>query len=152
MKKSSSFIDPLSSLGPLATSFEGSDPLSKLASEGVDQVPRGSRTKVWIHKYTTVPAILLISVACTNIITTVTMMWNRNSNCNESYSLINFSPKMVWMRHLNHGQPKRLAFSPNTQHLKNCPSQQVFCPLRIRRKVSTCTAVSKIPLSTCNSE
>ncbi|XP_022318792.1 VPS35 endosomal protein-sorting factor-like [Crassostrea virginica] len=45
VKKSSSFIDPLSSLGPLATSFEGSDPLSKLASEGVDQVPRGSRTK-----------------------------------------------------------------------------------------------------------
>lgn len=44
--KKSSFIDPLSSLGPLASSFEGSDPLSKIASQGIDQAPRGTRTKV----------------------------------------------------------------------------------------------------------
>lgn len=46
VKKSSSFVDPLSSLGPLASSFEGSDPLSKIASEGIDQAPRSTRTKV----------------------------------------------------------------------------------------------------------
>lgn len=47
VKKSSSFVDPLSSLiGPLALSFEGSDPLSKIASQGIDQAPRGTRTKV----------------------------------------------------------------------------------------------------------
>lgn len=46
VKKSSSFVDPLSSLGPLALSFEGSDPLSKIASQGIDQAPHGTRTKV----------------------------------------------------------------------------------------------------------
>ncbi|XP_062589752.1 VPS35 endosomal protein-sorting factor-like [Saccostrea cucullata] len=42
--KSSGFVDPLS-MGPLATSFEGSDPLSQIASQGISQAPRGTRTK-----------------------------------------------------------------------------------------------------------
>ncbi|XP_056017683.1 VPS35 endosomal protein-sorting factor-like [Ostrea edulis] len=43
--KSASFVDPLSSLGPLGTSFEGSDPLSQIASQGIDQITRSNRTK-----------------------------------------------------------------------------------------------------------
>lgn len=53
VKKSSSFVDPLSSLGPLASSFEGSDPLSKIASEGIYQAPRSTRTKVILLTFNT---------------------------------------------------------------------------------------------------
>ncbi|XP_061175069.1 VPS35 endosomal protein-sorting factor-like [Saccostrea echinata] len=42
--KTAGFVDPLS-MGPLATSFEGSDPLSQIASQGISQAPRGTRTK-----------------------------------------------------------------------------------------------------------